>query len=363
MTIEPLPGFGQEIEMQNGSIDHASPCPEPARPGGGATASPGVVIHRGIEAAFLAAQMEFAEIVRDKQGSIDGRAISYSSLPNVIDTLRPCLNRHGISLRYPTRFKDVAGRAWLVVSCVLNHAASGEKLDGADWPVASGLVHQMALAAATTQARRHITLSLLGAASEDSDDEAPGAPGAGEALSSTATADPAPGDAPDLAPTPPEVAADLRAQLAGRSWVDEKLSAVTSDADLDVVLESDAWNALSRADRATFDDKVTVLREQLAAGDGKRTPPKSRRAFIAERDAAAAPPVEDRDAQLFVELSLSLQKARGKAALDAWAAGLTDEVMAKLSPLQIESLESEYRRRSGGKKRPERADDGAPARD
>ena len=314
--------------------------------------------HANIDLAFLAAQREFEEVVKDKTGTVDGRSYGYASLHNVIDTLRPIVNRHGMTLTHPTAFKDVSGRAWLIVTATLTHANTGQTKT-AEWPVAAGLVHPQQLAALNTMARRQATLSLLGAAPEESDADAADPSGSGSSAPTSSTqveCSPAPDDGPQEtipAATPPEVVADVRKHMSARHEIDAALTKVETEADIEAILGGEWWADLPRGDRAAFEDKIEVLREQIKAGGGSRTPPRSRRAAIAEHQAAKAEASAEAeradpnaDAKLFTSLSMSLAKAKGKDALAAWAREATPEKLAKLNALQRESLEQTYRKKA-----------------
>lgn len=339
------------------ALEHDGPARSPAQEPPAAAFDPvqPPVDHRSFDEAFLAAQREFEEIIRDgyNPGNAKQKAYHYATLPNVIASLRPTLHRHGIHYMQPTEMRDVAGQAMMVVATRLTFIKKNGKTEAREsiFPVCKGYLPPQTIGLLLTYARRYALLSFLGVAPEEHDDDAASVAHVGEQPSEQdidalrrAAAEPS---------TAPEVLADVREQLENHNDIDVLLSKVETEADLDAVLESAAWNALPRYQRAAFEDKIEIIREQIKEAGGKRTPPVSRRAFIAQHRAkiaaeqteTAPEAKEDGDAVFYADALKRLNRCKSTAQHDAWLGLLTDDIMRKLTPVQRDSLRAESKRK------------------
>lgn len=123
-----------------------------------------------IHHALLAAQQELPTVVgRDHKG----RFGQYMTLEHLIDTVRPILTKHGITLH--TQIVPEEGA--LFADTILTHAESGTKLESR-WPLHRaeanpGSLHiEQQYGRSLTYARRYCLLALLGIGMGDPDPDA-----------------------------------------------------------------------------------------------------------------------------------------------------------------------------------------------
>jgi len=117
--------------------------------------------HEGITEALIAAQLEFTTPAKTTKGA---RA-KYAPLDEVISTLRPVLNKHGVAVFQTTSIAD----DMLVVLTTLQHT-SGQKIEGV-YPVCALGKAPQDTGSAMTYARRYALLAICGVHPEDEDDD------------------------------------------------------------------------------------------------------------------------------------------------------------------------------------------------
>lgn len=116
-------------------------------------------------AAFVAAQSEFLHVVEDSQVMVGGGSrAGYASLPQVIQSLRPILNKHGLGLLQPAMPHDGGVR----VRTMIVHE-SGQSISDDGITIPAGKLDPQGHGSALSYARRYGLLTMLGVATNDDD--------------------------------------------------------------------------------------------------------------------------------------------------------------------------------------------------
>ena len=122
-----------------------------------------------IAKALIEAQKELPLVIAKESDGIvrDGQRRKYAGLENIIEKVRPILNKHGISLLQPGRIED----GQYVCRTILLHT-SGETIE-AEWPVQGAkdtkLHPDQCLGLGLSFARRYSLPSLLGIGTGEQD--------------------------------------------------------------------------------------------------------------------------------------------------------------------------------------------------
>ena len=122
-----------------------------------------------IAKALIEAQKELPLVIAKESDGIvrDGQHRKYAGLENIIEKVRPILNKHGISLLQPGRIED----GQYVCRTILLHT-SGETIE-AEWPVQGAkdtkLHPDQCLGLGLSFARRYSLPSLLGIGTGEQD--------------------------------------------------------------------------------------------------------------------------------------------------------------------------------------------------
>lgn len=121
-------------------------------------------------AAFVAAQAEFLHVVENASVSV-GKTQSgatakagYATLPRVIETLRPILNKHGLGLMQPAE----PAQGGVKVKTMLVHT-SGQSISDDGIYIPAARTDPQGHGSALSYARRYGLLSMLGVATADDD--------------------------------------------------------------------------------------------------------------------------------------------------------------------------------------------------
>lgn len=304
-------------------------------PDAGALASPAIhpeaLEHKTIDLAILAAQREFREIINDAKnpGDVHQRAYRYATLANVLNHVRPIVNRHGLHLTSTPRMREIGGQSIYVMETHLTHAKSG-KARTAEFPICKGFLPPRTTGELMTYARRYTTLSLMGVAPQDSDGDGADAEQARDINDDRA-------EIPSTFEVEPQVREPFLKGAAAKERVNALLQRMSDARHLDE-LES-VWREASKLN--VSQNRTTAMEEHyercgFAFGNG---------------DALPAPPLFDEapagetDAQIYTRLLRALNRATDKDALTSFAELLTDDVLSRLNDEQRSSLRSEYERR------------------
>ena len=122
-----------------------------------------------IAAAFVEAQKELPLVIAKETDGIirDGQRRKYAGLENIIEKVRPILNKHGISVLQPGRIED----GQYICRTILLHT-SGETIEG-EWPVQGAkdakLHPDQCLGLGLSFARRYSLPSILGIGTGEQD--------------------------------------------------------------------------------------------------------------------------------------------------------------------------------------------------
>ena len=116
--------------------------------------------------ALFAAMQEFGSIEANTQGQIQNRTFRYVNLADLMQSVRPILQSHGLFVHHVGSVVDGA----CVSESRVVHAESGQYVTAA-FPIAPGLAEKD-LGKAITYVRRYCTMGLLGiVADEDRDSQ------------------------------------------------------------------------------------------------------------------------------------------------------------------------------------------------
>lgn len=120
-------------------------------------------------AALLAAQKEFLHITKEgtvplTKAGLSGATAKFATFPDVIEHVRPILNKHGLALSQPV--KPAQGGV-CVITRVLHESGQSYGDEGTFIPAAKH--DPMGYGSAMSYAKRYGVLSLLGVATDDDD--------------------------------------------------------------------------------------------------------------------------------------------------------------------------------------------------
>lgn len=266
-----------------------------------APATPGRVKHESLALAFVAAQAEFEDVVRDKVNP--HLRSKYATLDGVIDAVRPALNRHGLALLQPPRHEgnDV------IVDTIIVHAETGDKLM-CSLRAATLPLDMQKLGANLTYIRRYSLLGLMGLfPGEDDDGNGAAAPGR-----PAQNAQARPNNAPQ---------SSYGAKRDGEHlWADKAIAELRGPGDADDLRASERWQSLPRSWRDAYEDKIEARLEALAK---HMTPAAQTQAREIEAD--EPPPAAEAGfgERLFDVVRRDLLDCQTPEHIAAWTANLT----------------------------------------
>lgn len=127
---------------------------------------------KNVLAAFHAAKVNMAPVIKTKKNAAYGPNSKYADLQSVFDAIDDAVNNAGLVIIQPYRYEIVDGRPVLMLYTCVAHAESGEALVSFAPLIVPNLAEAQKLGSYMTYLRRYMLLAMFGLAPEDDDGNA-----------------------------------------------------------------------------------------------------------------------------------------------------------------------------------------------